>query len=144
MLDTKPLIEFLESGFRNRWLDLDFDSGERYEVYFRKSVRRFGTKVLDLANANRVDIKVENVIEKPEGQRPPKGKWGEIVAMTERLGHDHGFTHVYAECVGNDFLPEWYERHGYQRIYEGEGNPSFYKGLVADGRRIENEGEARP
>jgi hypothetical protein len=144
MLNEQPLIDFLNSKWRNCWIDLDFDDGPKYEVYFRKSMRPFGSKVLDLANANRVDITVENVTEKPEGQRPPKGKWGEIVAMTERLGREHGFTHIYAECVGNDFLPEWYERHGFTRIYEGEGNPSFYKGLIADGRCTKNESEARP
>lgn len=123
MLNEQPLIDFLNSKWRNCWIDLSFDDGPKYEVYFRKSVRRFGSKVLDLANANRVDITVENVTEKPEGQRPPKGHWGEIVQTVERLGREHGFTHIYAEAVGNDFLPAWYERSRLPKVLRRGGEP---------------------
>lgn len=117
-LSPRELQKFLANkDVRNQWLEIG-----PYKAYVRKSERvlprgdhtrirdmgRFQT--LELANVERQGRGSKTL---PEGERPAKGQFGELVKMLEDEAKKNGYDAVYVEQILNEFLPEVLRRKGY-------------------------------
>jgi len=117
-LNPRELQKFLaNNNTRNQWLDVG-----PYKTYLRKGerilprgdhtrIRDMGRfKTLELANVEREGRGAKTL---PEGERPTKGQFGELVKLLETEATKNGYDAVYVEQILNEFLPEVLRRKGY-------------------------------
>lgn len=136
-LDRRQLQQFLASQQRNQWLDIG-----PYKTYLRRgmprtidpvapSVTRLN-KPLDLANVESRNSP-NNVHNLEPGQRPPKGKFRELLAVLEEEALKSGHDSVYVEQIMNEFLPDVLTSAGYRidplHARMNPTTPSMYKRL---------------
>lgn len=121
------LREFLAQQNRgSEWLELG-----PYDTYLRRAERYLPmpgydkpvrTRTVDLANITRRDIE-GNMEALPPEQRPPRGKFQELLRILEEEASGAGYNAIYAENIMNEFLPEVLARYGYDPDLMTQGQP---------------------
>lgn len=117
-LNPRELQAFLANqNSRNAWLNVG-----PYKTYLRKGERilprgdvtrtrdttRF--KTLELANVERQGRGTKTL---PEGERPSRGQFQELITLLENEAQKNGYDAVYVEQILNEFLPQVLQRRGY-------------------------------
>lgn len=131
-LDPTELRRFLQSQSRNQHVMVG-----PYEAYLRKGVpRRISpedtlVRPLDFASVNKKGDQRATLEKLPPEQRPPKGKFRDLVKLLEEESAKAGHDSVYAENIMNQFLPEIFASMGYTHdpVSSFPGLPSMYKRL---------------
>ena len=109
----------------NAWVEFE-DDGEVYLRFGRHLINGEVQQTLDLANARR-DSRADNMYR--DGRYPSSGFMLRLIESIELHALNQGVEYVYVESVLNEFLPAWFERHGY--TFVTNSNPACYYKQIA-------------